>query len=386
MMLGAFVGLVTLLGIASLGLYGQRREPVFAAYAGSLFLLGMFNLTNLGLLPLFIDSASPVLSDRLNYVLASLTIALAPWLVRVIVQPAVHLRLINMLIIVQTAAMLCCATWELMKPTWLSYQFLNLGTLCSIALIYALVGVTWQRGESITRWVALSCTPIVLSIAPLILRNLGAIPNSWLTQYSVAFASMICLPALLYALLARSNSRREGRARAAGLPSRDALTGLPNMRSFLQHMHGSIIRANGFGHSYGLLLVELTNHAWFVKEHGKEIADRALILSSVRLQQNARDMDVICRLDGSHFVMLVEGACTQGQLIKLATQLSASSQVPAEALPVGSSLRLSISCALMPTKESLTQGDDAHAQLGWLVAAAEAAPKDQRKTVRSIGF
>jgi two-component system, sensor histidine kinase LadS len=378
--------LLVLLGVSSVSLYWLRREYVFGAYAAYLFVLGMFNLTNLGLLPLLIESTSPALNDRLNYVLAGLTVALSPWLVRVIVQPVVHIRLINILIAIQAVAMLGCAALELTTPGWLTYQFLNLGTLCSIALIYALVAITWQRGESITRWVAMSFAPVALSIVPLILRNLGAIPNSWLTQYSVPLASMICLPILLYALLARSNLRREGRARAAGLPSHDALTGLPNMRNFLHHMHGSIIRAHGFGHSYGLLLVELTNHAWFLKEHGKEMADRALILSSVRLQQNARDMDVICRLDDCHFVMLVEGACTQAQLIKLATRLSANAQIPSDALPVGASLRLSICYALMPTKASLSEGDDAHAQLGWLVAATESLPADQRKLVSSIGF
>jgi diguanylate cyclase (GGDEF)-like protein len=228
--------------------------------------------------------------------------------------------------------------------------------------------------------------PVALAAIPLILRNLGAIPNSLLTQYCVPIATMIELPLLFYALLARSNMRREGLARATGLPTRDALTGLPNMRNFLQQLHGSITRARRFQHHYGLLLVELTNHAWFVKEHGREMADRALILATTRLQQQMRDVDSICRIDESNFVILVEGSCNPSQLTKLAARVSASALSPTEILPVGASLRFSISCALMPTEASLEAGEDANAQLGWLIAAAESLPTEQRKLVRSIGF
>ncbi len=386
LLIGAFIGLLLLLAIATMALMWRRKEQSFGAYFAYLIALGLFNLTNLGLLPLFVWGGSSMLMERLNYALAALTAALSPWLVRLIVQPAVHLRMVNFLIILQAIAMLACAGLELIAPNWVTYHLINLGTLFSIGLIYAMLAITWQRGEVITRWVALSFAPVTLSIVPMILRNLGAISNNWLTQYSMPLASLVTLPLLFYALLARSNLRREGRARAAGLPSHDALTGLLNMRNFLQHMQGSITRANGFGHSYGLLLIELGNHAWFMKEHGREMADKALVLTSVRLKQETRDMDVVCRLDESHFVILIEGSCKSTQLVKLATRISASTQIPSDALPVGASLRLSICSALMPTKECLLEGDDAHAQLGWLIAAAEALPPDQRKLVRSIGF
>jgi hypothetical protein len=40
----------------------------------------------------------------------------------------------------------------------------------------------------------------------------------------------------------------------------------------------------------------------------------------------------------------------------------------------------------MPTAESLESGEHASDQLGWLIAAAEAIPAEQRKMVRSVGF
>jgi two-component system, sensor histidine kinase LadS len=386
MLLGALAGLIAMMIIASVSIAYVRREQAFAAYSVYLLALGLFNLTNTGLTPLLLWNESPLLADRMNYVLAGITAALGPWLVRMIVQPVVRIRAVNMVIAVHAIAMLLCAALELWYPSMGSYRLLNLGTLLSVALVYALVTITWQRGEAITRWVALCFAPVALAAIPLILRNVGAIPNSWLTQYCVPLATMIELPLLLYALLTRSNMRREGLARAAGLPSKDALTGLPNMRSFLQHLHGSITRANRFNHPYGLILVELTNHAWYVKEHGREMADRALIITSTRLQQQLRDVDSICRMDETHFAILIEGACSPGQLTKVAARASASAHAPTDILPVGASLRLAICCALMPTAGAREAGDDANAQLGWLIAAAEATPPEQRKPVRSIGF
>ncbi len=386
MLLGALVGLILLIFVTSVIIAIARREQAFIAFSFYMLALGLFNFAQTGIAPLYLWNESPLLADRMNYVLAGLTAALGPWLVGLIVQPVMRVRAVNALIAVQVVTMMACVALEIWYPNNISYRFLNAGVLTSVVLVYTIIAMSWQRGEAITRWVALCFAPVALSAIPLILRNLGIVPNSMLTQASVPIATAIELPLLLYALLSRSNMRREGLARATGLPSKDALTGLPNMRNFLQQLHGSITRAHRFNHSYGLILVELTNHAWYVKEHGREMADRALIITSSRLQQQLRDVDGISRIDETQFAVLVEGACTPGQLTKLSARISASAHAPTEILPVGASLRLSICCALMPTQESSETGDDANAQLGWLIAAAETESPEQRKLVRSIGF
>jgi two-component system, sensor histidine kinase LadS len=386
MLLGAFVGLIALVLVASCCIALSRREQAFAAYSVYLMALGLFNLTSTGLSPLYFWNESPVLADRMNYVLAALTAAIGPWLVSLIVQPLVRRRILQTMIAAHALAMLACAAAELWAPTQLSYRILNFGAMMSAVLVYLLVSASWHRGETITRWVALCFAPVALSAIPLILRNFGWIPNGLLTQLSVPIATAIELPLLLYALLVRSNLQRERLARATGLPTRDALTGLPNMRQFLLQMQSCITRSDRFKHPYGLLLVNLVNHAWYMKEHGRDMADRALIITSTRLAQEIREVDSICRLDDSSFAILVEGGCTPAQLTKLAAKVSASSLVPNDVLPVGATLRLAISCALMPTTQANELGDDAQSQLGWLIAAAEASPPTPGKLVRSFGF
>ncbi len=386
MLLGALAGLIGLMLLCCVWVAIWRREQAFIACSVYLVALGLYNLTSTGLTPLYWWNESPLLADRMNYALAALTAALGPWLVNLIVQPVVRVRTMNTIIAIQAVMMIFCTAAEIVWPTKASYALLNLGVLMSVVLVYAVISAAWQRGEAITRWVALSFAPVALSALPLILRNFGLIPNSLLTQSVVSIATAIELPLLMYALLTRSNMRREGLARASGLRRKDALTGLPNTYSFLEQMQGVITRSTRFKHAYGLILVELANHDWFAKEHGREMADRAVLLTSTRLQQQVRDVDTVCRFDESNFVILVEGACTPRQLAKLAAGISAGGHAPTEILPVGASLRLSICCALMPTESSQTMGEDANAQLGWLIATAEAEPIDQRKLIRSLGF
>jgi two-component system, sensor histidine kinase LadS len=385
MLLGSFFGLVVVMLMASLGLAALMRERSFLAYSGYISSLSLYMFCNVGLAALYFWPHSSLIADRAVFVTASVTAALGPWFVRMILQPVTRLRFINTMIAILVILMLSIAVVEAIHPTRLSFAILNAGTFASLIVIYVVIFATWQRGDANTRLIALGFLPVALSAIPVILRNLGMIPNSVFTQYSLLFAATVEMPVLLYALLVKSAGRRDSHMRAAGLPTRDALTGLSNMRALLDQMHGVMTRAARYRHPYGLILIELTNEAWFAKEHGREIADRALIMQAVRLQNLAREVDTTCRIEGNQFILLIEGPCSPRQMAQITARISAGSHTPDDVLPVGSSLKLRITSALLPTAESQQAGDDAQAQLGWLIAAAE-SPADQRKAVVSIGF
>jgi two-component system, sensor histidine kinase LadS len=386
LLIGMMLGWVCLVLGAGIVMAVTQRDAAFAAYAGYTLSLSMYMMASIGVSAMYLWPHSVVLADRMNFVTAGITAAIGPWFVSIILRPVYRRNLLAFITAVMATIVLVITGFEAFSPSLMSYQLLNLGSLLAIVVVYLLVASAWQRGEPITRWIALCFAPVALAALPLIMRNLGLIPNSWITQYSMLIATTIEIPSLLYALTLRNSLRRESRARALGLPKHDAFTGLPNMRSFLENLHGSITRAQRFEHRYGLILVDLSNYDWFVKEHGQNMANNALVLGSTRLQEVGRDVDCLCRLDDNQFVMLVEGQCTAGQISKIAARIAAIGLKPSEALPVGSSLKFHITCALLPTEESDQQGDDANAQLGWLLAQAEHLEKDQRKTIRTIGF
>jgi two-component system, sensor histidine kinase LadS len=386
LMLGVFFGLVLLVLLASLAMATVMRDAAFLAYSGYLLTLGGFMFTNVGLSATYLWPQSPILADRAVFVLACLTAAAGPWFVRTILQPVTRRRSIDSAIAITIVVMLTMALLEAWVPSMFSYLLINTSTVFALLLIYAMVFASWQRDDKATRWVAVGFIPVVLGVVPLLARNLALIPNSDVTQYSVLVGSALEMPILLYALLLRSARRRDNIMRATGLPTQDALTRLPNLRLLLEQLHGVISRANRYRHRYGLILVELTNEAWFAKEHTRETADRALILLAARLQHLSREVDLVSRIDATHFAMVIEGPCSARSMANLATRIAACGHKPYEVLPVGAILKLKITCALLPLSASADAADDANAQLGWLIAQADALPTDSRKTIHTLGF
>jgi GGDEF domain-containing protein len=116
------------------------------------------------------------------------------------------------------------------------------------------------------------------------------------------------------------------------------------------------------------------------------VSDRALVLLGTRLQLIARDVDTTGRIDDNHFVLLVEGPCKASRAAKVAAQIAACAYRPTDLLPVGATLKLQVTCALMPDPEALALGDDAHAQLGWLLASSESLDTHSQKTLRTLNF
>jgi two-component system, sensor histidine kinase LadS len=386
LLLGAALGLVALVLVVSAFMALALRDSDFTAYLGCTLPLGLFMMSHVGLSAQYLWPNSPLLADRMYYVFGCLLAATAPWLANMTLKPIMHRQFWQISTALLTVLMLICASAELLMPNNLSYQAMNIGILLAAFAMYGLAVTAWRRGDVLTRWIVVCFAPIALSAIPLILRNVGLISNGWYTHYGVLLAASLALPLPLYTLLVRSIRRRESYARMSGLPKQDALTGLPNTRNLLEQMHGSITRANRFSHQYGLILIHLSNHEWFIKEHGQDMADRALILASNRLQTVMRDVDCVCRIDRAHFVMLVEGHCSAALMTKTAARISASGHQPTDILPVGATLKFVLTCALMPTADSREAGDDASAQLGWLIAAAENMPLEGRKTLRTLGF
>lgn len=386
LLLGAFFGLLLVVFMVSMVLAVLMRDRAFWAYSGYLLALGGFMFTNTGLSALYLWPNSPILADRMVFILACLSGATGPWFVRIIIKPIVRLRLLDSLIALMVITMLSVAILEIFYPTRIGFLIVNLGVALALFLIYGLVLSAWQRGDAATRWVALGFLPVTLGAAPLLLRNMGLISNGDLAQYSILLGAALEMPILLYALLSRSSQRRDSQMRAVGLPKQDALTRLPNLRILIEQLHGALSRARRYGHTYGLVMVELANEAWFAKEYGRDMADRALILLAARLEQLSREVDTVSRIDSTYFTVLIEGPCDSRMMAKLATRISACGLKPNEVLPVGAVLKLKITCALMPHAQSLEIGDDANAQLGWLIGQADALPYDPRKTVHTLGF
>ncbi len=386
LLIGAYVGIALMMALVSLALSQTMKERRFYYFTVYLLVLGAFQLNYLGLSGQYIHPQAVHWAYASNFVLPLIAVATGLWFVHKVIKPrqfSIGLETVGTGLI---TILLGLATYATFAPNPTVFQVGNAFCLAALFWAYVVIWASWTRDNHNVRWIALGFLPVALGALPGLLRNAGLIHSGFITQYGITICAIVGMPILLFSLVQRSAGRQISLARAAGLPTHDALTGLANLRHLLQQMHGASTRAQRFSKPYALYLVELTNHDWFLKEHRVEMANRALVLLGTRLQHIARDVDTAARLEGNQFILLIEGPCEPAYAAKLATKIASSAHAPSNLLPVGATLKLRITCALMPDPNSLEHGDDASAQLAWLIEHAEHATLDARKLVRTLNF
>ncbi len=91
------------------------------------------------------------------------------------------------------------------------------------------------------------------------------------------------------------------------LALKDSLTGLDNRRRFLTEAKAEVKRARRFNHPLTLLMLDIDNFKNVNDTYGHIAGDQVLIAVSNRLQNNLRSVDLLARIGGDEFViMLVE--------------------------------------------------------------------------------
>jgi diguanylate cyclase (GGDEF)-like protein len=98
----------------------------------------------------------------------------------------------------------------------------------------------------------------------------------------------------------------------------DELTGLPNRRSFLDRLDELLAESVNSGQQHAVVFVDLDRFKLVNDSFGHLVGDQLLIQMSDRLLRAAPDANVIARLSGDEFVILVEAVDGVGGLEQLA--------------------------------------------------------------------
>jgi two-component system, sensor histidine kinase LadS len=228
------------------------------------------------------------------------------------------------------------------------FAVLSLYGLLSVLLSIALCLWAWRQGERYAGWLLLGFLPVHIGYPFPALRSTGLLPDSWAAQYAVLIGSAIEIPLLLYILHRRAKDFNENRARMRALDSTDPLTGLTVTPVLRLRLRDALRRARRYGHSCGLLLVDLSNFSEIVALEGREGGDRALVVAASRLTRVVRDVDTVCRVTETRFAILVEGPQRQDQLKLLAQHIVAKGLEQGSILPGDVSLRFRLVSTLLP--------------------------------------
>ncbi|QJU57483.1 diguanylate cyclase [Sphingomonas sp. AP4-R1] len=103
--------------------------------------------------------------------------------------------------------------------------------------------------------------------------------------------------------------RAEEQAREATLlASTDELTGLANRRAFLRHLERQVEAANEFGWALAVAIFDVDHFKLVNDSYGHAIGDRVLQLVANRAISVVRSGDLVGRLGGEEFAILMPGA------------------------------------------------------------------------------
>ncbi|MCA0212595.1 MAG: diguanylate cyclase [Proteobacteria bacterium] len=385
LLLGAYFGLAVLviyLGALSARQYADRAFALYCLYAASMM---MIQLCFMGVGGLFVWPQSPWWNNAAPYVFAMLSCATGTLLVREVCGTRRLSAPLDHFVLAWAAFGVVWAVAYTAWPAPWSFAVLTLYQVATLVLVLAVCVWSHRHGERWALWMAVGFLPVIATAPFPTLRNWGVLSASFLTQYSLAIGAALEIPLQLWVLGRRARELSESRVRARAMDTRDPLTGLPVPEVLTFRLRDALRRARRTRLGCAVLAVDLSNHADILAAHGREAADRALVLAAARLMGVARDVDTVARTGASQFVMLLEGPVKPAEMVALATQALAGGLRPSPRLPPGVTLRFHIATVLAPDPK-LPESHDADACLSWLADTLAALPPDARKTIVHLNY
>lgn len=117
-----------------------------------------------------------------------------------------------------------------------------------------------------------------------------------------------------------TEQRREKHA-LESMAHRDALTQLHNRAYFERRLSEDMVRANHEGTSLVLFYVDLDGFKPVNDRHGHEAGDAVLREVAVRLRKGLRQNDIVCRIGGDEFAVILPGVSSSDDAGMLAGQM-----------------------------------------------------------------
>lgn len=130
------------------------------------------------------------------------------------------------------------------------------------------------------------------------------------------------------------------------LATRDDLTGLVNRRTFLETVEQALKRMERFGEPASILYIDLDGFKMVNDRAGHVVGDRVLAAVAGRLRDAVRGADVVGRIGGDEFAVLLERLPSRGETAIVARRvqeaLSGSVEVGGRHWPLSASIGIAV--------------------------------------------
>lgn len=204
------------------------------------------------------------------------------------------------------------------------------------------LGATWKEAMAFVSAIALA--------------HVGIYGSWWLTHGTWPIApSALIEVAVVYTLstvlVRRFETFMAQHVRAlALLAETDPLTGIANRRRFFRSAEHEALRAKRHGTPWSVLWIDLDHFKAINDTFGHDTGDAVLRTVADRLRRHLRDVDLVARVGGEEFAVLLPATDTQGAAV-VAQRLRAS--IENEPAPTGSPVTCSLGVAEAARGEAL---------------------------------
>ncbi len=149
--------------------------------------------------------------------------------------------------------------------------------------------------------------------------------NEQVHEFWVSFhITLYCLCTYI-ALVWRSRMASESSLRAGSYEMVDPLTGCMTRKAFVMATQQSAERSFHLGYDSAVLLIKDTNQDAFTKSLSTEYQELGLLITSEMVRKNCRSHDVVCRMQGNVFAVLMDGVQSPAHIKLQASKILAAS-------------------------------------------------------------
>lgn len=309
---------------------------------------------------------------RFTVVAAAFTLAFAPYFALYLKLP--YTGLLNLLygislvltplILQKTRSLRIAANWTLACAfAVLLFQSWMLGGVSSLAypwLASLPVAAMLLRGvKGGARWTLVSMLGVIgVGVADI----MGLLPNAPALAVTARSATMVTMASLTLALSAlsclaegRANELLEDIQRQKQMfqerAVRDWLTGLANRSLLTECLVQSWERARRHGPRGALFFIDLNEFKAVNDEHGHAAGDKVLREVALRLQDTVRSSDLVGRIGGDEFALIIEGVESQNDVAILAEKVAVAIEEPISMGETKFSVGASIGVAFFPDRD-----------------------------------
>ncbi|MBF0414216.1 MAG: GGDEF domain-containing protein [Magnetococcales bacterium] len=140
--------------------------------------------------------------------------------------------------------------------------------------------------------------------------------------------------------------RKKAEEKISRMARTDALTQLPNRAALLERLHQEILRAKRKGERLAVMFIDLDGFKKVNDTHGHQVGDELLRIVGKRIIECLRESDVIGRLGGDEFCLILPNISFNEDAIKVAGKIIQSINQPCiiDNIParVGASIGISL--------------------------------------------